>query len=182
MSRGGTFRLVLWLTAASVGWSRSDVPAAEAPSQTETAPGSAVGDALKQQARTEQIRSACIEGRRLICGRVLQVTPEGLVVDSGYKQLLAPPLNHNWVVPRTAVVSREANAVEEQKPGAISVGIVFLSNIPKRPAVRLYDYVTLHGYPAGYHDYVPVAGVEKKIRRFSASLERACEINADRPK
>ena len=165
--------------AGSAGRIQSNTRAAEIPAQTTQA--NAGGDALKQAARAEQIRTACVEGRRIICGRVLQVTLDGLVVDSGYRQLLNPPLNHNWVVRGTAVVSREPNAVESQKPGDICIGLVFLSNIPKRPPVALYDYVALQGYPAGYRDYVPVPGVEKKIRRFSASLERACEINADRP-
>jgi len=33
---------------------------------------------------------ACIEGRRRICGKVLQIVPEGLVVESGYVGLLRP--------------------------------------------------------------------------------------------
>jgi len=183
MSRAASLRFTLWLLVAILDWTGTAVQAAAAaaPPATQTPSTGAANDAFKQSVRAEQIRNACIEGRRIVCGRVLQVTTNGLVVDSGYRQLLDPPLNHNWVVPRTAVVSRETNAVEEQKPGALCIGIVFLSNIPKRPKVGLYDYVALHGYPAGYHNYIPVPGVEKKIRCFSASLERACEANAARP-
>ena len=125
----------------------------------------------------EQIRNRCIAGRRFIAGRVVQVTPDGLVVDSGYSQLLSPPFNHAWVVRATASVARDPHPVEAKKPDAVCVGLVFLSNIPKRPAVKAYDYVVLHGYPAGDYAYVPVPGVKKIIRHFSASLERAVELN-----
>jgi YVTN family beta-propeller protein len=108
---------------------------------------------------------------------VLQVTPGGVIVDSGYEQLLSPPFNHSWVVRGTASLDRKAGLVEEKKPDAVCVGLVFLSNIPKRPAVNNYDYVVIHGYPAGDHIYVPVPGVAKTVRHFSASLERAVAIN-----
>lgn len=140
-----------------------------------------VAKPLNADLRAEQIRNSCIEGRRFIAGRVLQVTPEGLVVDSGYSQLLSAPFNHSWVVPGTASVARDSHAVEANKPDAVCVGLVFLSNIPKRPPVKPYDYVIIHGYPAGVHSYVPVPGVEKEVRRFSASLERAVEINLGPP-
>jgi hypothetical protein len=146
-------------------------------SSTESNSTPAQTNALNAYQRAEQIRTACIEGRRFIAGRVVQVTPGGLVVDSGYKQLLSPPFNHSWVVSGRASVDREAHAVEQNSPDAICVGLVFLSNIPKRPPVKNYDYVVIHGYPAGKYDYVPVPGVEKVVRRFSASLERAVEIN-----
>jgi len=170
-------RLLRVIALVLLSWNRVHAdPGADA------SPGSAVvsvNGGQNQFERAEQVRTQCIEGRRIICGRVLQVTPDGLVVDSGYSKLLSPPLNHNWVVGATAVVSRDDNPVESRKPDAICVGVVFLSNIPKRPTVGQYDYVALHGYPAGYHDYVPVAGVEKRIRRFTASLGRAVEINSD---
>lgn len=130
--------------------------------------------------RSERIRTACIEGRRYICGRVVQVTADGLVVDSGYSRLLAHPFNQSWVVRGTASIERDASAVEGKKPNSVCVGLVFLSNIPRRPAVKNYDYVVIHGYPAGEYSYVPVAGVQKTIRRFSASLERAVQVNLDR--
>lgn len=182
MSRAKVLTLALWLVAGGVDcWPRTNAIAAEISPQPEASLGNATNLVAKQIARSEQIRNTCVEGRRLVCGRVLQVTPDGLVVDSGYRQLLSPPFNHDWVVRGTARVSHETNAVEANKPGTICVGLVFLSNIPKRPAVRVYDYVVMQGYPAGNRAYVPVPGVEKTIRRFSASLERALEINADRP-
>jgi hypothetical protein len=125
----------------------------------------------------EQVRTRCIEGRRYIAGRVVQVTTNGIVVDSGYSKLLSPPFNRSWLVPGTVSVSRDSSAVEENKPDAICAGLVFLSNIPKRPTLKNYDYVVIHGYPAGNYVYAPVAGVEKTIRRFSASLDRAVDLN-----
>ncbi len=45
-------------------------------------------------------------GRRHICGRVTQITAEGLVVDSGYVSLLDPPFNQSLGGPRAARRSR----------------------------------------------------------------------------
>lgn len=128
----------------------------------------------------ERMRAQCIEGRRFISGRVLQVSREGVVVDSGYSSLMNPPFNKSWVVPGTVSVERDPHAVEERKPDSLCVGLVMLSNTPKRPAVKAYDYVVMHGYPAGEYTYKPVPGVEKRIRRFSASLERAVELDLKR--
>src|SRR5262245_30087041 len=141
--------------------------------QPVSGPASPEAPASKQQVeeykRTERARTRCIEGRRYIAGRALRITPEGLVVDSGYRPLLSPPLNQSWVVGGTASVNRDPNAVEENKAGALCIGLVLLSNIPKRPAVKAYDYVVIPGYPAGEYDYSPVPGVQKVVRRFSAS-------------
>ena len=38
--------------------------------------------------RAEQLRTVCIQERRCICGRVLAVETNGLVIDSGYASLL----------------------------------------------------------------------------------------------
>jgi hypothetical protein len=137
-------------------------------------------EAVQVFQRTEQTRSRCIEGRRYIAGRVLRVLPEGLVVDSGYSKLLWPPLNRSWVLSGTASVSRDTNAVEENKPDAVCIGLVLLSNIPKRPLVKAYDYVVIHAYPAGDYVYSPVAGVQQTVRRFSASLDRAVQATLAR--
>src|SRR5690242_16782594 len=42
---------------------------------------------LSIEERSEQIRTACINGRRYVCGKVLQIVPEGIVVDSGFSVL-----------------------------------------------------------------------------------------------
>jgi hypothetical protein len=128
-------------------------------------------------APAEQIRNECIQGRRYICGRVLQVTSSGLVVDSGYPGLLQPLLNHSWLNRANVAPSRPAVLVEGTAPDSIAAGLVFLTDIPKRPSVHQYDYVALHGYPAGHYDYVPVPGVAKTIRRFAGGLETAVRLD-----
>src|SRR5215469_12800497 len=45
-------------------------------------------------AGAESVRTACINSRRRICGRVIKITPQGLVVDSGYTSLQRPQLSH----------------------------------------------------------------------------------------
>ncbi len=130
-----------------------------------------------QAGRSEQIRAECIQGRRIICGRVLEVTKTGLVVDSGYTTLLQPPLDHSWVTRANAAPVRPNASVEAAEPDSVAVGLVFLTDIPRRPPVHRYDYVVQHGYPAGHYDYVPVPGVTKTIRRFSAGLETAVRLN-----
>jgi hypothetical protein len=127
--------------------------------------------------RLEQVRTACIAGRRHVCGRVLQVTPAGLVVDSGYPTLLQPPLDHSWITPAVAAPARPDFLMESNAPGAIALGLVCLTDFPRRPKVRQYDYVALTGYPAGQYDYVPVAGVKKTIRRFAGGLETAVKLS-----
>src|SRR5438045_2568281 len=52
--------------------------------------------AATNASRAEQIRSACVEGRRYVSGKVLQITTDGLIVDSGYPDLLNPPFNKSW--------------------------------------------------------------------------------------
>jgi hypothetical protein len=142
---------------------------------TEKGPASA--EARNASARrAEEVRMMCIEGRRYICGRVLQILPDGLVVDSGYSDLLKPPFNQSWVVRANVAVTKSPSLVEEKKPDAFCVGLVFLTSTPKRPVVKAYDYVVIHGYPAGEHVYAPVPGVQKTIRQFSASLERAVSL------
>ncbi len=133
--------------------------------------------ALEQ--RSEQIRTACINGRRHICGRVLQIVPQGLVVESGYTNLLRPELSRSWVAPGNVSATLPPNLVEEKSPGAICVGLVLVTDIPKRPAVKLYDYVILEAYPAGQYVYQPVPSVSKTIRRFSVGLLTAIKLNFD---
>src|SRR5215471_17161345 len=93
--------------------------------QTET--NSSRPDLVKASQRGEQIRTACIEGRRYVCGKVLQIRPDGFVVDSGYADLLKPPFNRSWVVSGRASVSRDPHAVEEKRPDAICVSLVFIT-------------------------------------------------------
>lgn len=173
---------ILRITASAFGQSNSNSVAAAiasvpAGSENSTSFSNAAPDvrALAQQA--EQMRTVCVNGRRHICGQVLQVTPGGLVVDSGYTDLLRAELSQSWVAPGTVATSRSANLVEENTPGSPCIGLIFLADIPKRPAVKLYDYVIIEAYPAGEYIYQPVASVTKNIRRFSARLEGAVQWN-----
>jgi len=125
----------------------------------------------------EQVRAECIQGRRSICGRVLEITKAGLVVDSGYTSLLQPPFNHSWVTRSTANPARPAALVEGREPNSVAVGLVLLTDLPRRPKARQYDYVALIGYPAGHYDYTPVPGVTKKIRQFAGGLETAVRLS-----
>jgi uncharacterized repeat protein (TIGR03806 family) len=127
--------------------------------------------------RAEKVRSECIEGRRRICGRVLKVTPTGLVIDSGYAALLQPPFNRSWLTHSNVVLTRPADLVEKKVTDSIAVGVVFLTDLPRRPRAHQYDYVSLIGYPAGSNDYVPAPGVTKTVRRFCAGLETAIRLN-----
>ncbi|HWD91377.1 MAG TPA: hypothetical protein VG938_03420 [Verrucomicrobiae bacterium] len=126
--------------------------------------------------RSEQMRKDCIQGRRLICGKVLQVFPDGLVVDSGYTDLLRPPLTESWVVPGTVPAHRNPAVLELNEPGTPSIGLVFLTDIPKRQKVKQFDYVILMGYPAAQYIYEPAPGVKKTIRKFSAGLDTAVRL------
>jgi hypothetical protein len=126
---------------------------------------------------SEQIRTDCINGRRLICGKVLKIVPGGLVVDSGYTGLLRPPLTRSWVVPGSVPASQNPVALELNEPGTPCIGLAFLTNIPPRPKVKIFDYVIIMAYPAGQYVYTPVPNVEKTIRKFSASLDAAIKLN-----
>jgi hypothetical protein len=145
------------------------------PAQSEPAPSATNNVPVPgpSHARLEQVRSACIARRHRVCGRVLQVTPSGLVVDSGYASLLQPPFNHSWLTPASAAPAPPAASVEATAPDSIAIGLVFLTDIPKRQKVHEYDYVALISYPAGHFDYIPAPGVKKSIRRFAAGLESA---------
>ena len=134
-------------------------------------------DARVLAQKSEKIRTACINGRRRICGRVLQILPKGLVVESGYTNLLSPNFSRSWLQPGNVVASLPPNLVELNSPGAVCVGLVFVTDIPKKPVVKAYDYVIFQAYPAGQYNYAPVPTVKKTIRRFSVGLATAVQLN-----
>jgi hypothetical protein len=125
----------------------------------------------------EQVRKDCIGGRRLICGKVLRVSPDGLVVESGYTDLLRPPLTESWIVPGTVSAHRNPAVLELNEPGTPCIGLAFLTDVPKRQKVKQFDYVIIIGYPAGQYVYVPAPNVGKTIRKFSAGLDTAVRLN-----
>src|SRR5579863_1514070 len=66
--------------------------------------------------RIGDIRLDCIRNRRTICGKILKVLPEGLVIDSGYTDIMRAPLNRSWLVPGSVQERRAANLVESDQP------------------------------------------------------------------
>ena len=120
----------------------------------------------------EQIRTQCLEGRRTICGKILRILPDGLLIEAGYTNLLREPLTKSWLLPATVVASPAPGLVESKEPGAICVGTVLLTDAP-RGKPHMYDYVILCGYPTGETTYTSVGTLKKTARRFSANLDKA---------
>lgn len=127
----------------------------------------------------QRVRAACIQGRRSLCGKILQVLPGGLVIESGYTNLLREPIDKSWLVPGTVVASRAPGLIESQEPGSVCVGLVFLADVPRsrRAKPKLYDYVIIEGYPAGHYTYTPVGDIHRTVRRFSSSLKAAVDYH-----
>jgi len=177
-----TVRILLMLALAGAAQLRAQTnnPAAAAAGDSTNATAANVADqagieaAAARSQRIEALRNACIQGRRTICGRIIKVLPGGVVVDSGYTNLLRAPLTESWLVPGTATASRPEGLVEGQEPGTASVGKVFLTDFPKRPAKpKLYDYVIIEAYPAGNFTYATLGTIHHTVRRFSALLPKA---------
>jgi len=107
------------------------------------------------------------------------VLPEGLVVESGYTNLLRPPLDRSWLAPGTVAASLATNLVESKEPGSICVGSVFLTDYPKSRRIRPrpYDYVILEGYPDGQYTYTSVGSLQRTVRRFTGNLSEAVRVN-----
>jgi hypothetical protein len=131
--------------------------------------------------RAEHIRAVCVQGRRLICGKILKVFPDGLVVESGFTNLMRAPLDRSWLVPGTATASRAPDLIEDREPGSMCAGVVFLTDIPKSRRSKLqqpkqYDYVIIQGYPAGQYTYTSLGTIERTVRRFSVGLQTAINL------
>lgn len=150
------------------------LPAFSAPAQTNRPVPSTAASVQKEVASAElkeRVRDRCIEGRRSICGKIVRILPDGILVEAGYTNLLRAPLTKSWLVPGTVTASLARNLVESNESGAICVGTVFLTDLP-RGKPHLYDYVILCGYPTGEIAYTSV-GIKKTARRFSANLDKA---------
>ena len=137
------------------------------------------GLALAQ--RVEEMRAVCIENRRIICGKILKVLPDGLVVDSGYTNLMRAPLNQSWLIPGTAEAARANNQVEANQPDAICIGLVFLTDLPKSPGAKpkVFDYVNLEGFPMGQYTYASVGDLRRTVRRFTTKIANSVRWNFD---
>jgi hypothetical protein len=140
---------------------------------------SQTNQALAVFLHAEQVRNDCIKGRRSICGKILQILPDGLIVESGYTNLLRDPLTKTWLVPGTVVASRADNLIEQNEPGSVAVGRVFLTDYPKSRKAKpaRYDYVIIEGYPAGEYTYTSLGTIQRTVRHFSAALAKAVDLN-----
>jgi hypothetical protein len=131
--------------------------------------------------RYEQTRVNCIQARRIICGKILKVLPDGLVVDSGYTNLMRSPLNKSWLIPGTVTATRPNNLVEANEPGTVCVGLVFLTDLPKtrgKPKKpKVYDYVNVEGFPMGQYTYTSVGSIQRTVRLFTTKLAKATQWN-----
>lgn len=127
--------------------------------------------------QVEKIRMQCVQDRRMICGKILKIEADGLVVDSGYTNLSRYPLYRSWLIPGTAVASRATNVIEGNQSDAICIGLVFLSDLPKikGPQPKLYDYVCLEAFPMGQYTYNSVGDIKRTVRKFSTKLPKAME-------
>ncbi len=157
---------------------KNAVASADRSAQNASAPSSGAGR------REQEVRKFCIEGRRLICGRILDIVPEGLIVESAYTNLLREPISRSWLIPGTAQATKAENLIESKTPGAICVGQVLLTDTPKgkRAKPARYDYVIVQAYPAGQYTYTPAGAVQLSVRRFSANLPAAVQTTLDAEK
>ena len=133
--------------------------------------------------RYEQVRMDCIQNRRMIAGKIVKLLPDGLVVDSGYTNLMRAPLNSSWLIPGTGTAARPANLVEANQPDAICVGLVFVADLPKSRGAsakpKLFDYVCLEGFPVGQYTYTSVGDLQRTVREFTTKLQNATRWNFD---
>ena len=79
-------------------------------------------------------------------------------------------------IPSGALVNRNSKLIERNEPASPCIGTVLLTDFPKRPTVKLYDYVLLQAYPAGEYLYTPLPGVQKEIRKFAGGLGTAVKL------
>ena len=68
--------------------------AASACAQTNVPPvqDSAAQENIQVLQHVEELRAQCIQERRIICGKIVKILPDGIVVDSGYTNLMRAPL------------------------------------------------------------------------------------------
>ena len=174
---------LLLLLMVAPAWGQTNIMVPFARKETVAPPAQFISIKTNQEVSSglnaEQVRNTCIQGRRSICGKILQVLPDGLVVESGYTNLMREPLTSSWLVPGTVTASRAPNQLEGASPGSICVGTVLLTDLPKSKKLKpkRFDYVIIEGYPAGQFTYTSVGTVQKTVRRFSAQLSRSVALN-----
>jgi hypothetical protein len=134
---------------------------------------------LSRAQRFEKIHMECIRDRRIICGKIVKVLPDGLMVDSGYMDLMRPSVNGSWLIPGTVTATRPANLVEAKQPDSVCIGLVFVTDLPKTPGIKpsLYDYVDIEGFPIGQYTYASVGDLQRTVRQFTAKIQNAAKWN-----
>jgi hypothetical protein len=174
-------RTVLWcvLLAAQPILAQAVVPANKLDSQPEAA--ITFSNQLACVQVVEAVRTHCIQNRRIICGRIVKMLPGGLIVDSGYTDLMRQPLERNWLIPATVETHRTPNLVEKNEPDCACEGLVFLTNLPRsrHAKPKVLDYVVLEGFPTGNFTYKSVGTIQRTVRRFSCSLPIATQLDAE---
>lgn len=167
------FRAVAF--AVTIFWFAAAFCTAADTNVTATSPSQA-NNRLATQQLSEQLRAKCIAERRSICGKILRIFPEGILVESGYTNLARALLTKSWLIPGIVTAVRAENLLETGEPGGLCIGRVFLTDLPRgRP--HQYDYVVIAGYPSGEFTYTSVGSVRKTVRRFSANLDKAVRTN-----
>jgi hypothetical protein len=124
----------------------------------------------------EKLRARCIQERRVICGKILKILPDGIIVDSGYTNLMRASLNQSWLIPGSAIAERATNYVESAAPDSVCFGQVYLIDLPKPPRgmkPQQFDYVVIEGFPMGKYTYTSVGTVEHTVRQFSTKVTTA---------
>lgn len=156
------------------------------PAFSQTAPQPNAAQTQRNQSESvaqhvEGVRAACIQSRRVICGKILNVLPDGLVIDSGYTNLMRAPLNRSWLIPGTVVAARAENLVERNEPDAVCIGPVFLTDIPKSRDAKpiLHDYVLIEAFPVGQYTYTSVGDIHRTVRKFTPNLSNAVKFKLD---
>ena len=101
--------------------------------------------------------------------------PEGLVVDSGYTNLMREPLKSSWLIPGTVTAKRAVNLVESSQPDSVCVGQLFIADAPisKSAKPKIYDFVVLEGFPIGEFTYTSVGELKRTVRKFTCKIANA---------
>jgi hypothetical protein len=159
---------LLWVFAAATACAQTNVSSTEESSIQE--------NNIQVLQHVEELRAQCIQERRIICGKIIKILPDGVVVDSGYTNLMRAPLNQSWLIPGSVQAERATNIVESSAPNSVCIGQVFLIDLPKPPRgmkPQLFDYVVLDGFPMGKFTYTSIGDVQHTVRQFSAKVTTA---------
>jgi hypothetical protein len=140
-----------------------------------TGQADAAANEVAQAQHVQEIRDACIRNRRRICGKIVKVLPEGLVIDSGYTNLARAQINSSWLLPGVVSAERATHVVEENQPGCFCFGLVFLTDLPQARGARPkpYDYVNIEAFPEGQFTYTSIGDIHRTVRKFSPKLAAA---------